>query len=125
MDPLKQFAKKQYMNIETFRKNGEGVKTPVWFVQEGDILYVSTVADSGKVKRIRRNGTVNVVPSTVGGKPLGDWVAAQAHEISDPAEQQRANRLLDKKYGLIKKMFDSQRAKSRAKDTVLEIKIPG
>jgi PPOX class probable F420-dependent enzyme len=125
MKSIDQFAKKQYLNLETFRKNGEGVKTPVWFAQDVDALYVITVATSGKAKRIRRNGTVNVVPCTVGGKPLGTWVAAQAREITETAEQQRVNRLLDKKYGLMKKMFDGQRARSGAEDTVLEIKLIG
>ena len=54
MDPIAQFAKKQYLNLETFRKNGDGVKTPVWFAQEGESLYVMTIPTSGKAKRIRR-----------------------------------------------------------------------
>ena len=36
LDPI---TGQQYLNIETFRKNGVGVKTPVWFVQEGDMFY--------------------------------------------------------------------------------------
>lgn len=35
-----QFKNQNYINLETFRKSGEGVKTPVWFVQERDSLYV-------------------------------------------------------------------------------------
>ena len=30
-----QFIKQKYLNIETFRKSGIGVKTPVWFAQAG------------------------------------------------------------------------------------------
>lgn len=26
------FERRHYLNIETFRKNGQGVKTPLWFV---------------------------------------------------------------------------------------------
>ena len=36
---LKQFEKQQFLNIETFRKNRQGVKTPVWFAQDGDRLH--------------------------------------------------------------------------------------
>jgi hypothetical protein len=31
--------------------------------------------------------------------------------------------MLDKKYGLMKKLFDNQRAQNGAKDTILEIKL--
>jgi hypothetical protein len=43
----------QYLNLETFRKSGVGFKTPVWFVQDGETLFVRTVANSGNAKRIR------------------------------------------------------------------------
>lgn len=123
MTELEQFARKNYINLETFRRNGEGVKTPVWFVQEGNTLYVTTMATSGKARRIRRNAAVNVVPCTMRGKPLGTWQPAWVRELTDPADNQRVNRLLDKKYGLLKKLFDSQRASHGAIDTVLEIRL--
>ena len=37
---IENFNNYQYLNIETFRKSGVGVQTPVWFVREGDVLYV-------------------------------------------------------------------------------------
>lgn len=52
-----------YIALETFRKSGEGVVTPVWVTTEGDKPYVWTVDDSGKVKRIRNNGCVRVAVS--------------------------------------------------------------
>jgi uncharacterized protein len=33
-DAIGQFAKAKYLNLETFRKTGVGVCTPVWFAQE-------------------------------------------------------------------------------------------
>lgn len=42
MTLLQQFENQQFLNLETFRKNGIGVKTPVWFVQDGETLYVRT-----------------------------------------------------------------------------------
>lgn len=33
-----------YLNIETFRKSGVGVKTPVWFVREGDVPHAWPLA---------------------------------------------------------------------------------
>ena len=123
MSTLNQFNRKQYLNIETFRKNGASMKTPVWFVQEGDTLYVQTVANSGKVKRIRNNGRVNVTPCKMNGTPLGTWVPANAIENPDPEVSKKVNRLLDKKYGLMKKMFSLGSARQGRQDTILEIKL--
>jgi len=33
MNSLEQFSKMKYLNLETFRKSGQGMQTPVWFVQ--------------------------------------------------------------------------------------------
>ncbi|MGB8772453.1 MAG: hypothetical protein WCC92_22780 [Candidatus Korobacteraceae bacterium] len=33
-DAIGQFAKAKYLNLETFRKTGVGVRTPVWFAQD-------------------------------------------------------------------------------------------
>jgi PPOX class probable F420-dependent enzyme len=123
MKVLEQFKKQKYLNLETFRRNGESMKTPVWFVQEEEILYVRTVANSGKVKRIRNNGQVNIVPCKMDGKPTGSWVPARAQELTNPEISSTVDRLLDKKYGLLKKLFERQSNRSVVKDTILEIKI--
>ncbi len=125
MTGLEQFARQKYLNLETFRRSGAGVRTPVWFAQEGERLFVITVADSGKVKRIRRDGQVNVAACKVDGRLTGTWVPATAREISDPQVRLQADRLLNKKYGLLKKFFDRQRSKSGAQDTLLEITLRG
>ena len=46
-DPkLAQFVGQKYISLETFKKNGQGVKTPVWFVLHEHALYAYTEADS-------------------------------------------------------------------------------
>ena len=57
MAGLDAFDGKKYLNLETYRRNGNGVRTPVWFAAApegggGQKLYVYTTADSGKAKRI-------------------------------------------------------------------------
>jgi len=99
------------------------MKTPVWFVQEGETIYVQTVANCGKVKRIRNNGRVNVVPCKMDGTPVGTWVTANAREIADAELSKKVNHLLDKKYGLMKKMFSLGSSRQARLDTVLEIKL--
>jgi PPOX class probable F420-dependent enzyme len=123
MRPIDQFARQKYLNLETFRRNGASLKTPVWFVQDGETIFVQTVANSGKVKRIRNNGHVNVVPCKMDGTPTSMWVPANAREIVDAETAKNVDRLLNKKYGLVKKMFAFQAAREKRQDTILEIKL--
>ena len=123
MNFLEQFFKQQYINLETFRKTGASMKTPVWFALEGETIYVLTVANSGKVKRIRNNGQVNVTPCKMDGKPVGTWVPANAREITDEEVFKKVDRLLDKKYGLMRKVFSLGSSRQGRQDTILEIKL--
>ena len=120
MDELVQFANQQFINVETFRKNGQGVQTPVWFVEDGGTLYVRTVDNSFKVKRIRNNPRVRVTPCDVGGKPKGEWVEGQAR-FASADESKKVNGLLTRKYGLMKVMFELMGTFQGRKYTVIAI----
>lgn len=122
MTTFDHLTQQQYINIETFRKSGVSVKTPVWFVKDGDSIFVRTGADSGKVKRIRNNGQVNIAPCKGDGTLLGEWIPANAREVKDQDTDRKTDRLLDRKYGLMKKMFAMTSALQGRKYTVLEIK---
>jgi PPOX class probable F420-dependent enzyme len=94
-----EFDTHKYISLETFKKNGQGVKTPVWFALHDDALYVYTEADSGKVKRIRNNPRVRVALCTVRGRVTGPWVDGTASMVQ--GDQRRvADQLLDRKYFL-------------------------
>ena len=103
---LQQFENQAYMNLETYRKNGEGVKTPLWFVQDGSVLYVRTGEDSWKVKRLRSNPRASIVPSSSTGEPRGNWMAATAVLVENDALAQQVNKLFNNKYGMQKRLFD-------------------
>jgi len=120
---LKQFEKQKYLNIETFRKNGQGVKTPVWFVQDGETLHIWTQAGSGKAKRIRRDGLVRVVPSTATGEPRGEWLSAQAMADDSPEAMQHVESLMKKKYGLMFLFFRWQANRKKVENTMLKISL--
>jgi PPOX class probable F420-dependent enzyme len=120
---LNLFKNQKYLNLETFRKNGEGVKTPVWFVQDGNTLFVRTVADSGKVKRIRKNSRVNIAPCKIDGELLGDWVQLIAREVKDQEVDRKVDKLLGKKYGLLKTVFSLAGGSNGRKYTILEMKV--
>ena len=123
MSSLEPFEHQRYLNIESFRRNGVGVQTPVWFAQEANVLYVVTSANSGKVKRIQRSGKVNVAPCRMSGQLVGSWVPAQARENADPQIHARVEHLFDRKYGLLRKLFGLGRAGRRGQETVLEIRL--
>jgi len=104
-DKLRQFEDQKYLNIESFRKDGRSVITPVWFAQSGGRFYVYSEAGAGKVKRIRNNPKVRVAPCDFRGKVTGEWVDASAKLETGDAEEQ-AERLLTQKYGWMKRIGD-------------------
>jgi PPOX class probable F420-dependent enzyme len=122
MNPLDQFSDQTYLNLETFRRNGAGMKTPVWFVQQGEKLYVRTIADSGKVKRIRNISRINISPCRVDGEPIGNWSAARGREVQSTSTfEESINRLFDLKYDDRYREVTRKSAGSGRKYTVLEI----
>ena len=124
MEALKQFEKQQYLNLETVRKSGQAVRTPVWFAQDGDALFVWTQAAAGKAKRIRNNGAVRVTPSTASGEPVGEWAAAHAQADDSPEAVKHVAKLMRKKYGLMFHVFGLLgRLRGGAKYTAIRIQI--
>src|ERR1700730_16714611 len=102
-EKISQFAGQKYLNLETYRKNGNAVATPVWFAEDGGVLYIYSLADAGKVKRIRNNPRVRVAPCGMRAKLKGEWVETRAR-ILQGDEAAKGHRLLDEKYGLLKKI---------------------
>jgi PPOX class probable F420-dependent enzyme len=105
--PLAQFANQSFISVETYRKSGAAVKTPVWFYQDGENFFIRTGTESGKVKRIRHNASVQIAPCKMDGTLLGSWIAGKAQLITEKAEDDRINRLFSKKYGIQKALFDA------------------
>jgi hypothetical protein len=97
---LTEIGNPTFIALETFRKSGEAVNTPVWVVEEAGKLYVWTSGDSWKVKRIRNNSRVRVAVSDMRGTPQSDWVEAQAHVFDAPEEEAKQRQRMAAKYGL-------------------------
>jgi len=123
------FAGHKYLNLETFKKSGEGVKTPVWFAADPSAsldsndakLYVYTIGVSGKVKRIRNNPRVKIAPCDMRGRVLGEWVEARVAIVTSE-EAARGMRLLNKKYFPWKQMLDFFAMFRRRERTVFAIR---
>jgi uncharacterized protein len=73
----------KYVSLTTFRKNGDPVRTPVWFGEQNGKLYIMTRPDSGKCKRIRNNPAVQVAPCTLRGKITGPEFAGTARVLPE------------------------------------------
>ena len=118
---LVQFDGQNYLNLETFRKTGNGVLTPVWFVKEGNKFYIITEAGSGKVKRIRNGARVRIVPCKPNGFVTGNWIEARAEIVQNPAEADRLNQLFDQKYGIQKALFSLYNKITQKKRAFIQI----
>jgi PPOX class probable F420-dependent enzyme len=98
-------GKRWHIAVRTFRKNGEGLDTPVWCIADGGRLLVMTSSRSGKVKRIAHTPRVEVCASDMRGRPRGPWLVGEARLVSDPDEIELAVRDLRHKYGLLFTVF--------------------
>jgi PPOX class probable F420-dependent enzyme len=101
MSELSRLADEPFVSLTTFRRNGEGVPTPVWVARDGEALIVLTPEESYKVGRVRADPRVRLTPSTRTGrvKDGGPLVEGTAQVVADPAETGRQRDLIRRKYG--------------------------
>ena len=120
---LSQFQAENVISLETYRRNGEPVRTPVWFLEENGTLYVHTGGSTGKVKRIRRNPKVRVAPSTFRGKPKTEYIDAWAELETDPGTLKEYYSRIYKKYGLQGTLtkFVQRFSRSKVNDIIIVI----
>src|SRR4029453_14748542 len=75
----------KYLSLTSFRRDGSGVATPVWFVQAEGRLRGVTEASSYKVRRIRRDPRVTIAPCPATGRLRGTPVPAWAERSPTPS----------------------------------------
>ena len=105
MSDFSRFRKEEFLSLETYRKNGETIKSPMWFAQDNDALYLWTMADTSKVKRIRNNPHVNIAPCKRMGAVTGEWMTAHATIDDSPIMVAQVEAMLLKKIGLFFRIF--------------------
>ncbi len=121
---LEQFARAKYLLVETFRKNGEAVKTPVFFALHNGLLYISTPSSTGKAKRLRRNDKVRVAPTDFRGrKIMGEWRNGRAGIVNDSALTKHVNSLLYKQHPFLRRVRAFIDLFERPKRLVFSIEI--
>ena len=114
MTTLNELGLSKYLSLTTFRKDGTPVATPVWLVRDGDALRVITQANSGKAKRLGNDSRVLLAPCDARGNLKGEQVEGTA-TLEDATETARTAQLIEKRYGLLGKLFmwRSRRAASK------------
>jgi len=103
MFSLDEIKSEKYISLETYRKNGQSVKSPVWFVIKDDLLYIVTRSETGKVKRLKNNLQVKFASCTMKGKITGEWISGTA-KILDVNQTKDAVKMRDEKYGFMAKI---------------------
>jgi len=110
-DLLEQFYKQKYINLETYKRDNTPIKTPVWFVIDKGLVYIITRESTGKVKRLKNNQNVRVVPCSFKGEIKNEWVNGKAQKITG-SEADKAIEIRKKKYGFavrLSGLFTSQK----------------
>jgi len=97
----------KYALLVTFKRDGTAVPTPVWFALLDDRhLVVHTEERTAKVRRMRRDPRVRVLPCDPRGKPLGPGVEGTPRILTAADECLRAEAALDRHYGRTRRIYD-------------------
>ena len=98
-----QIKSQKYISLETYRKNNQAVRTPVWFVIKNGLILIVTRDQTGKIKRLRNNQKVKIATCSIKGKISMSMVSGTAKILTDK-ETAEAVKLRDKKYGFFSKV---------------------
>jgi PPOX class probable F420-dependent enzyme len=92
--------------VVSYRRSGEPMPTPINHAISADgKLYFRSEPHMGKMKRIRNNPRVLVVPCTFRGKPRGAAAEGIARELSG-AEAERASELIKSNWGAVMRPYE-------------------
>ena len=98
-----QIKSEKYISLETYRKNNQAVRTPVWFVIKKDLVIIVTRDQTGKIKRLRNNQKVKIATCSIKGKTSMSMIPGTAQILTED-ETTEAVKLRDKKYGFFSKV---------------------
>jgi PPOX class probable F420-dependent enzyme len=93
------FGRSKQVSLTTFRKDGTGVATPVWYIMRDSEMIIVSEAEAWKVKRIRNNPRVVLTVCDMRGRiaPGAPSVEGRA-ALMDEASTRTARQLLARRY---------------------------
>ncbi len=101
----------RFITLTTYRKSGQPVPTPMWFVAEGQRVWLWTRVDSGKVRRLRNNAAVIIASSDAKGHLTGPVLRGRAQVLG--AAVPVAKRGFREKYGVVTTIWRAGSALAR------------
>jgi len=114
--------KKKCISLTTFRKDGNPVSTPIWFVWKDKKLIMFSEESAWKLKRIRINPNVELVPCNYLGKLRGNFMIEGTAKFLDNYNSQEILKLMKKKYPFMYRVVVSTKKKYKFFE-VIPIKI--
>lgn len=115
-----QIADAQYVMVTTYKKDGTPVASPLWAAPDGDDMLLWTVADSWKVKRLRRDNNVLVQACSVNGKKVTGPQVAGLAEIVD---RKVAVDAINRKYGILGRLTTFGSRLRRGADAIVGVRV--
>lgn len=99
---LTSLAAEKFVSLTTLKKSGEAVPGPMWIAGDDGGLVMWTHADSWKVKRVRRDPRVTLVPCSQSGKVRDGATAVEgsAVVVDDATVVSAVRDAIKRKYGL-------------------------
>jgi PPOX class probable F420-dependent enzyme len=94
---LARFVRQKTIRLTTFRNDSTPGSSPVSIVVDGNRAYFRSFEQAVKIRRIRRNPSVEFGPATTSGKPTGSMQPGGVRLLDGP-EYQKVGRLLRQKY---------------------------
>ena len=115
-------SNEKYINLQTQRKNGNLVSTPVWFVIKDNEIFIRSAQKSGKIKRIRNNKNIKIAICDIKGKIKGEIYDAIAN-FEFTLDYKEINYLFDKKYGIIASLLKIFYKIKKINLTIVSLKV--
>ena len=100
---LPRFAAEKVVQLQTRKRDGTWVDSPVNLVVDGPRAYFRTPGRAAKNKRLRNFPEVRIRPCTWGGEPTGPPAQATARLLSGD-EDKAAGALIDKGFPVVQRM---------------------
>lgn len=93
---LQPFVGQRTILLQTKKRDGTWVDTPVNVAVRGEHAYIRTYAKAWKSKRLKNFPEVRFCPSTLRGKPIGTIVLARARLLTGEEAREAAGLLAHK-----------------------------
>jgi PPOX class probable F420-dependent enzyme len=103
-------ATKEVAVLATVRADGAPLAMPMWFLHDAAALTMISVADTQKVRNLRRDARVCVVAETGGGGDgiRGVTVLGRAEFLADGAERQALVERFHRKYSRLERLWNGK-----------------